>query len=213
MVYPKSKIFIGPIYRLWLGEVQGIENIPKDRPFIIAANHASYYDALLLHSIVIPKIDKKVHAMVNSTYWNNNIVGYILDWGKCIPLDVSGHSRNDNKKAFEEAFESLKKGDPVQIFPEGKRSQDGKLNKAYIGVAKLALKAKVPVVPMGIIDSFKVLPKGKFFPRFKRCKVKIGKPIYFKNYYNKKIDNKLLVGVTRKVMKIIAGLISQEYKY
>ena len=56
MVYPIVKLTILPIYRLWLRKVEGIENAPKDKPFIIAANHASYYDALLLHSIIIPKI-------------------------------------------------------------------------------------------------------------------------------------------------------------
>ena len=53
MPYIISKWIIPPIYKLWLRKVEGIENIPKDKPFIVAANHTSYYDALLLPSIIV----------------------------------------------------------------------------------------------------------------------------------------------------------------
>ena len=99
------------------------------------------------------------------------------------------------------------------IFPEGKRSPDGKLQKAYNGSAKLALKAKVPVLPVGIIDSHEVLPKGKILPRLKRCEVKIGKLMYFYKYYNKKPNEKIYLQITRKIMKEIAKLIGQKYNY
>ena len=99
------------------------------------------------------------------------------------------------------------------MFPEGGRSDDGKLGKGYNGVSKIALASKAPVVPAGIIGSHKVWPKGKYMPRFKRCEVKIGKPIYFRKYYNKNQNKKILDGVTRIIMKEIGKLIGQEYKY
>lgn len=215
MVYPIGKLIIPPIYKLWLRKVEGIKNVPRDKPFIIAANHASYYDALLIHVILIPKINKKAHALVNSYYWKYFIARIFLDWGECIPVFVEKDekSRAKNRQAFEKALNYLKKGELVEIFPEGKRSPDGKLQKAYTGVAKLALKAKVPVLPCGIIDSNKVLPRGKAFPRFARCEVKIGKLMHFNEYHNKKITNKVLEEITRKIMKEIATLTGKRYNY
>ena len=99
------------------------------------------------------------------------------------------------------------------IFPEGKRGDGRRLQKAYTGVAKLALLSKAPILPIGVIGSDKVLPKGKSLPRFVRCEVNIGKPMYLHQYYNKKINEKALQEVTRSIMKEIAKLIGQEYDY
>ena len=99
------------------------------------------------------------------------------------------------------------------IFPEGTRSIDGKLQQARSGIAKLVIAAKVPVLPIGIIGSHKILPKGKFLPRFKRCKINIGRPLYFKEYYNKKTNKKILEDITRIIMKNIAKLVDQKYNY
>lgn len=215
MVYPIGKRIVTPIYKLWLRKVEGIENLPKKRAFIIAANHTSYYDALLLHSIIIPKINRKIRALVNSLYWKPFITRWFLDWGECIPVYV-GHEKDakaKNESTFQEAISYLKKGGIIQIFPEGARSHDGKLQKAYTGVARLALTAKVPVLPVGIIGSNRVLPKGKSFPRFARCEVKIGNLTYFDKYRNKKPNNKILEEITRSIMKDIAKLINQKYLY
>lgn len=215
MVYPIAKLTIVPIYKLWLRKVEGLENVPKDKTFIIAANHSSYYDSLLLHSIIIPNINKKIHALVNSIYWKYPISKYFLNLGECIPVYVEKekNAKKKNKEVFKKALKYLKEGEIVQIFPEGKRSPDGKLQKAYTGIAKSALKSKVPVLPCGIIGSNKVLPKGKIFPRFTRCEVKIGKLMYFDKYYNKKLNNKIFEEVTRSIMEQIAKLINQKYNH
>ncbi len=215
MAYSISKWIVPPIYKLWLRKVEGLENIPKDKPFIIVANHTSYYDALLLPVIIAPKADKKIHALVNSYYWEPFITRFFLDLWESIPVYVEKekNAKEKNRQAFEKALGYLKKNELIMIFPEGKRGPGGKLQKAYTGIAKLALKAKVPVLPAGIIDAYKVLPVGKTLPRFKRCEVKIGELIYFEKYYNKKISNRLLQEITRKIMKEIAKLINQRYNY
>ena len=215
MIYPVWALVVAPVYKLWLRGVEGLENVPFEEPFIIAANHSSYYDALLLHFIIMPKINKKIHAFVNNSYWKIPIVKYILESGECIPvfLKKGSDSRKNNEIAFKRALNYLNKNEPVEIFPEGTRSHDGKLKKGYTGIAKLALKSKVPVLPVGIIDANKVLPVGKAFPRFVRCEVNIGKPIYFEKYHNKEINNKLLEEATRNIMKQIAKLIGQKYSY
>lgn len=215
MVYPVGKRILPPVYKLWLRKVEGLEGVPKDRPFIIAANHSSYYDALLVPCLIIPKVNKKIHALVNSYYWKNFAAKLILDWGESIPVYVEKEkgSGQKNKKAFEKALDYLKKGDLVMVFPEGKRSPDGKLQKAFTGIAKLALKSKIPVLPVGIIGAYKVLPKGKILLRFVRCDAKIGKLMYFDKYYHKKPNEKIFEEVTRSIMKEIAKLIGQKYNY
>lgn len=215
MVYPIGKIVVVPFYKLWLRKFEGLENVPKELPCIIAANHSSYYDALLLPSIIIPKIDKKIHAFVNSIYWKNSITRWFVEWGESIPVYIGKDkdSKEKNEHAFKKALYHLKHNGIVQIFPEGTRSYDGRLKKAYAGVAKLALEAKVPVLPVGIIGANEVLPKGKILPRFKRCEVKIGKLIYFQKYYNRKGSKKIYEEITRTIMKEIARLIGQEYRY
>ena len=214
MVYPLSKYTIGAIYKLWLRKVKGIENLPNNKPFIIALNHASYYDTILPYLTIIPKINKQIHPLVNSRYWDILPARIILNWGKCIPVYVGKESDpKKNEAALKKAKEFLKQGHIIQIFPEGTRSYDGKIKKAHNGVAKLALKAKVPVVPIGIVNSHKVLPKGKIFPRFKRCEVRIGKTLYFNQYYNKKLNKSDYDKITRIIMKEIAKLTGQKYNY
>ena len=214
MVYTIAKAILIPVYNMWLRKVTGLENAPKDKPFIIAANHSSYYETLLPYTILLPKLNKQIHALVNSRYWNNSIIKIILDLGKCIPVFIGkDYDEKKNMEAIEKAAAYLKKKELIQIFPEGTRSYDGKLQRAHNGIAKLALKSKVPVLPFGIINSHKVLPKGKVFPRFRRCDVKIGKPMRFPQYYNKKINKNILDKLTRSIMMEIAKLINQEYNY
>ncbi len=214
MAYPIAKWIIPPIYRLWIRKVEGLENVPKDKTFIIAANHTSYYD-VLMPVIIISKINRKMHALVNSFYWNNFFTRFFLDiWGG-IPVYVEKEkgAKEKNRLALEKALNYLSQGHILMIFPEGRRSPDGKIQKGYTGIARLDFKAKVPVLPIGIIDANKVLPRGAIFPRFKRCEVKIGRLIYFDKYYNKKANNKVFEEVTRIIMQQIAKLIGQKYNH
>ncbi len=215
MIYSISKKIIPPVYRLWVRKVNGLENIPRNKAFIAAGNHTSYFDALLLPSVIIPRISVRMHALVNGHYWKNPVTGFFLTKWQCIPVYVNDEkgTKEKNKEAMQKAAGYLKKNEVMMIFPEGRRSKDGKLQKAYPGIAKLALKLKVPVLPCGIIGSNKVMPKGAAFPRLVRCEVKIGKPMHFDRYYNKKINKRMLRDVTTKIMKEIARLINQEYNY
>lgn len=214
MAYPIGKLIIPPICKLWLGKVEGMENMPYDKPFIVAANHSSYFDVLIVPSILVPKLDKRMHALVNSYYWSNPFTKFFLNLWQCIPVYVQNEkdAKQKNEIALEKALNYIKQGHILMIFPEGRRS-GGKLLRGHTGIARLALKAGIPVVPCGIIGADKVLPKGKAFPRFARCEVKIGKPIYFGKHYSKKPNQKILEEATRSVMKEIAKLVGQEYSY
>ena len=215
MIYPFWETIVRPVYLLWTRNVQGLENLPKGKPFMVAANHSSYYDTLLIPIILIPFLGKKVTALVSSRYWKIPIANYVLTHGECIPVYIGNEkdAKRKNKESLTKAVNYLKKGNIIFMFPEGTRSLDGKLKKAHIGIAKLAIKSKVPVLPFGIIDSYKVLPKGKLLPRFKKCEVNIGKPINLEKYYRKPLNKINLENATRDIMEEIAKLIGQKYNY
>ncbi|MDP6600056.1 MAG: lysophospholipid acyltransferase family protein [Candidatus Woesearchaeota archaeon] len=215
MVYPIAKLTIGAFIRLFIKKINGKENVLKNKPFIVTSNHASFFDDLAIPSIIIPNLNKKMHFYVNAYYFNNYFLRKFLEWGESIPVDPTKGKKHKeiNKKAFQTALRHLKNGEIVGIFPEGTRSIDGELQQAKSGIAKLAIAAKVPVLPIGIIDSHKILPKGKLLLRLKRCKINIGKPLYFKEYYNKKINKKILGNITRTIMKNIAELTGKKYNH
>ena len=213
MVYPIAKITFPPIMKLWVRRVIGLDNIPKDRPFIIAANHASYLDDITIAPNVIRCIDKNVHMYCNDRFYKNKFLSAFLNWAKCIPVSIQTKNKGVNKRAFKTAIKYLKKGEPVGIFPEGGRSLDGELREAKTGIAKLALTSKVPVLPIGVIGSYEVFPKGAKFPKFKRFDIKIGKLIYLDKYFGKEHNKKILKEVTTLIMKEIAKLIKKKYRY
>jgi 1-acyl-sn-glycerol-3-phosphate acyltransferase len=215
MVYPIGKIIAGPIYMLWLRKIEGLENIPRDKPFIMALNHISYYETVIMYAILLPMLNKQIYSLVNRRYWDSFFFRFVMNWGKCIPVYVDREegAAQKNGLALQRANGFLKQGDLVQIFPEGSRSADGKLKKAYTGVARLALKANVPVIPIGVIGADKVWPRGKTFPRFKRCTIRIGKPLYFDRYRGSQPTQKMLNQITRRIMQEIGRLIGQEYSY
>jgi len=195
--------------------VEGLENVPKDGRFIVASNHSSYLDDLILPTVMLRHFRKKIHFYVNHLYFRNPAMRRFLYGAGSIPVSVkkSPESSKINEKAFKDALKCLEHNEPVGIFPEGHRSMDGKLQPAKTGVARLALEAKVPVVPVGIIGSYDILPKGKMFPKFRRCLVRIGKPIYLDDYRKKRKDRKSLEKIAGKIMGEIAKLTNQAYNH
>ena len=209
MVYPIIKRILFPAVRLWIKEINHINNIPGQGSFILAANHASYLDHLIMGGLVIPRLNKKLHFLAKKEHFDNFLKKAWHTYGGAIPVD----RQKGGKKALKIALKILNEGEIIGIHPEGTRSLTGKLHEAKTGVARLALSAKVPVVPIGLTGTFEILPKGKYVPRFKRAIVNIGKPMYFPEYYNKKINKRILRDVTTRIMKEIAKLSSQKYNF
>ena len=217
MVHTIQKLIIPPLLKcIWIKEIKGVDNIPTDGRFVAAPNHSSYFDDWIVPSIIIPHLDKELHMYVNNAYFKNPLSRLYLKHSKAIPVEVrkNKNRKKINEHAFQKALYYLKNMEPICIYPEGHRTLDGQLQKAKPGAARLALAAKVPVLPVGVIGTFDLLPKGKVIPKFKRCViVKIGKPLYFKKYYGKENNKKALGLVTTNIMKEVAKLIGREYKH
>ncbi len=199
--------FSNTFYSVFIKEVNGIENIPKGAA-ILASNHSSYLDIPSLSFGIYKLTKRKARYIAKKELFYNPLMRYILEVGRAIPIDRS----KKDEGAFKEALKFLKNGEIIGIYPEGGRSLTGKIQKGKTGAARLALWAKVPVVPVGIKGAFEIFPPGKMMPKFKKnIVVNIGTPIYFSRYYDKKITRKLLRIITKTIMKNIANLAGQEY--
>lgn len=196
---------LGPIIRwLWVSEIEGLENIPKNGPVIIASNHESYFD-FLCFTAASPR---KIHYMAAEKFFNKAVWKQLMQLTGQIRVD---RKHPDKSKVFQQVFSALKQGRMMGIFPEGTRSPDGKLLKAFTGVAKIALQAKVPVVPVGMIGTYEIMSRHDKRPKLKKAKIKIGKPIYFNEYHNIEHKDHHFREVTDKIMLEIAELTGEKY--
>lgn len=208
MAFPILQAIVAWPLRIFVRKVKGMENIPKDNGFIVAANHCSYMDHLLITSIINPYLNKKVHFLAKKEHFGDWFQTAWHKWTGAIPIDRQKKGVN----ALKEAVKCLKSGEIIGIYPEGTRSLTGKIQHGKTGVARLALAAKVPVLPVGFIGTFEMLPKGNTIPRLKRADVNIGKPMYFEKQYGKEDDRKTIRNATDSIMKEIARLSKQKYK-
>jgi 1-acyl-sn-glycerol-3-phosphate acyltransferase len=210
MVYTLGKIFVWRPFRRFIRKIKGLENVPKDKGFIIAANHCSYIDHLMITGLFIPYLDKKVQFLAKKEHFHQGwFQNWWHNWTCSIPID----RKAGGKKALKTAIKCLKKGGIIAIYPEGTRSTTGKIQRGKSGVARLALAAKVPVLPIGLIGTIKILPRGVLMPKFKRADMNIGKLMYFDKYYGKEDDYDSIRKVTDDIMNEIARLSKQKYRF
>lgn len=155
------------IYRTRL---RGRENVPSGGA-VLAGNHVSYLDPVLIWS----GAPRPVHFMAKVELWKQRLLGAALDRLLAFPV----HRGAADRTALSRAHELLTSGQLVGIFPEGTRqsARDGRLGEASEGVAFIALRAGVPVVPVGIAGTEKALPRGARVPRFPRVTIVFGEPV------------------------------------
>ncbi len=145
---------------LYRTRLRGQEAFPEG-PAIIASNHVSYLDPVLLWC----GAPRPVHFMAKAELWENAILGWAI--GKLLAFPVKRGA--PDRTAIATASSLLATGELVGIFPEGTRTRDpqgDELGQAYEGVAFLALRTGAPVVPVGISGTERVMPPGAKLPRF-----------------------------------------------
>jgi 1-acyl-sn-glycerol-3-phosphate acyltransferase len=137
-----------------------IDELPKDGPLILAANHASNLDAVVLGAWLIPKLGRRIQWLGKKELFAWPIVGYVAANNGVHPVDRGAA----DVEAFRLARRILEEGHVLFVFPEGTRSPDGSLQAAHDGLASLALRTGAPIVPLGIAGSNKVWPRGQKVP-------------------------------------------------
>jgi 1-acyl-sn-glycerol-3-phosphate acyltransferase len=206
------KAILGPILRIvfrpWS---DGTGNVPKDGPAIIASNHLSFSD----HFFAPLPLPRKVVFLAKSEYFTGRGLkglaskAFFSGMGQ-IPVDRSGGEASE--RALRTGLRVLAQGELLGIYPEGTRTPDGRLYRGKTGVARLALEARVPVIPCAMIGGFEFQPPGRIMPRLGiRPGVRFGKPLDFSRYYGLEQDRLVLRAVTDEVMYAIMKLSGQEY--
>jgi 1-acyl-sn-glycerol-3-phosphate acyltransferase len=200
-------VFLGPILRLlFRPKAVGLENIPTDGPAILAANHQSFLDDLLL-PLVVPK--RKVVFLAKADYFDKWYLRWFFKGANVIP--VRRENRSASEAALHAGVDALRDGRIVGIFPEGTRSPDGRLYRGKTGVARMALEARVPIIPVALVGTFEAMPYDRKLPRAGRTEIRFGKPLVFERYYPTPADRFVLRSVTDEVMYEIMMLSGQEY--
>ena len=197
MAHPISKLILWPIFKLFVKEIKGIENLPKG-PFLVAVNHASYFDPALIVMLVAKYSNRKLRTFAIKERFTGPIWNLLFKWYGAKRVNGS----------LKKGLKALKEGDCLAVFPEAHRTLDGKVHKSkHAGLGILALKSKVPVVPIGL-NTWHFWNKYRRLPNFKRVvKVHIGKPRTFKG----KPTRKRAMMIVNSVMKDVAKLAGAKY--
>ena len=208
------KFFLCPaIKALFIKQVKGIENIPQGN-FILAGNHLSYLDQIILGYICVPRRFRFI-GQTDRFKGLSKLLLYIV-YSAAGVIFLNRKDPESKKQVLEKSIQFLKKGDIIIIYPEGTRSRTGKIGKGKWGVAKLYLKSGVPILPAGIKGTFEIFPpRGKI--KIKRIvEVNIGKTLAFPQEMSKtngldeesKEYQEILQNITDKTMEEIAKLIA-----
>jgi 1-acyl-sn-glycerol-3-phosphate acyltransferase len=177
--YQLSRIIAGPfLHTIWRPKVTGIKHIPASGGAILAANHLSFVDSVFLPLMV----ERPVTFSAKSEYFTASgpaarLMAAYLKATNQLQMDRAGPRAAQD--TLEAALALLQAGDLFGIYPEGTRSPDGRLYRGRPGVGWLALKSGLPVIPVGMVGTGRVLPPGSVVPRPGRIEVRIGAPLEF----------------------------------
>ena len=210
MLYRVLHSVIPPVAKaIWRPTVSGLENVPATGGVIIASNHLSFID-----SVVIPCVVKrKVVFLAKSDYFTGSGVKGALSRAWFEGLGMLPVDRDDAKAALaslDVALEVLGRGEAFGLYPEGTRSRDGRLYRGRTGVAHLALTAGVPVVPVGLLGTPEIQPVGSTMPRLADVSVTFGEPLHFSDRYAGVPLGRARREVTDEIMSAIQKLSGQE---
>lgn len=211
LLYPVMKHVVARTARLlYRPVVDGLENIPTDGPVILAANHLSFIDSVVM-PMVVPR---RVSFLAKAEYFTGTGLKGSLTrrfFSSLGHVPVHRGSGRDARAALDTAAEILARGDAFAIYPEGTRSLDGRLHRGRTGVARMALESGAPVIPVGIIGTDKVQPVGSRFPKIVPVTVRFGEPLDFSRYDGMQDSLPVLRSVTDEIIYRILDLSGQEY--
>jgi 1-acyl-sn-glycerol-3-phosphate acyltransferase len=207
-----KNFILGPIlqilFRPW---VKGSKNVPNAGGAVLASNHLSFSDSIFLPL----KVRRPVTFLAKSDYFTGKgVKGALIRWffkatGQ-LPIDRSGGKASED--SLNTGLGVLERGLLLGIYPEGTRSPDAKLYRGRTGIARMVLEAKVPVVPVAMIDTEKVQPIGSKYPKIHRVGVVIGEPMDFTRFAGMEGERAVLRAVTDLIVYNIMQLSNQEYE-
>lgn len=198
---------IKTVFRPW---IVGLENIPKTGGLILASNHLSFIDSIFLPLL----IDRRIYFLAKSDYFTgkgpkNWATRHFLLGTGMLPIDRSGGKASE--ASLNTGLAVIARGNVLGIYPEGTRSPDGKMYRGRTGVARMILEGHVPVVPVAMIDTEKVMPIGTKLPKVRRVGVIFGEPLDFSRFEGMESDRFILRSITDEIMYELSRISGQEY--
>jgi 1-acyl-sn-glycerol-3-phosphate acyltransferase len=210
VLYLATRLLLAPLARfVFRPAIEGRANIPRRGPVILASNHLSFVD-----SIVIPLVaPRRVVFLAKAEYFEGRgIKGELTRWFftalGSVPVDRGTHRAA--QASLEAALRVLAAGEAFGIYPEGSRSRDGRLYRGRTGVAWLALTARAPVVPVALVGTDLIQPVGSRLPRIRRVTIRFGTPLHFGPRYGEAGSAQARRVVTDEIMVAIGELSKQE---
>ena len=212
MLYWWSKyVLLGPLMRLLARPtIEGLEHIPQRGAAILASNHLAVADSFLLPLLV----RRRITFLAKREYFTQpGLIGrlkkiFFTGVGQ-VPVDRA--SASGAQAALDTAVRLLGEGKLLGIYPEGTRSPDGRLYKGKTGVARMALEAAVPVVPVAMIGTEKLNPIGSRMWRPHHVHIRIGEPLDFSRYAGMAGDRFIERSMTDEIMYTLMELSGQTY--
>ncbi|GAA2406800.1 lysophospholipid acyltransferase family protein [Actinomadura vinacea] len=206
------RIVLTPIlYLVWRPRNSGSRNVPKRGPALLVSNHLSFAD----HFFGPLPLLRPIFFIGKGEYFTGTGVKGLISRAfftgvGVVPVDRSGGDAAE--AALETGLRILREGKLLGIYPEGTRAPDNRLYRGKTGVARLALKSRVPVIPMAMINTFELMPSGRARPRLGvRPGVRFGPPLDFSRYYGQEDDREVLRKITDEIMQTIRELSGQRY--
>lgn len=190
-----------PLFRWRLGTVAGLENIPHGQGYLLAANHVDFLDGFFISAALWDKTRPIKFLSKTKNYW--------WTFGSTIPVDADKRAAS-----LDDAYDALKKGAVIAIFPEARRNGHGPLGNGRTGVARVALRSGTPIVPVGLRG-----PSGRnslhslllYFVAGKRISIAVGKPLFYPLDSTQEYPKERLHGIMDEVMRHISELCGLEY--
>jgi 1-acyl-sn-glycerol-3-phosphate acyltransferase len=210
VLYTVLHSVVPPLARaIWRPVVEGRENVPPTGGVLLASNHLSFVD-----SVVIPVVaPRKVVFLAKEEYFTGTGVRGRLSKAWFEGLGMVPVNREDTRSALgslDIALDVLGRGEAFGIYPEGTRSRDGRLYRGRTGVAQLALLSGAPIVPVGLVGTERLQPVGTRLPRLAKVTVRFGEPLHVAGEYDGVPPGRARREITDRVMTAIQGLTGQE---
>jgi len=210
MTYKLLKLVLAGLFQMiYRPTIEGLENIPRRGPLILASNHLSFID-----SMVIPMVaPRRVAFLAKSDYFTGTgVKGTLTRWWftffDMIPVDRDDH--RSAQESLDAALGVLRAGGAFGIYPEGTRSLDGRLYRGRTGTAWLAIAAGAPVVPVALSGTENLQPVGSRFPRRAKVRVQFGPPLDFTDRFDGVPAGRARREATDEIMNAIHAMSGQE---
>lgn len=202
--HPLLYAFLKPFFRVWFDlyhrtTVEGLENLPPQGPVIVACNHCSYLDP----PFVGAHFPWRLHYLAKEELFKNPLFGGAIAALGAIPVP-----REDVQKAgsiLKLLVKLLEEEKNILVFPEGKRSETGRLGPLESGVAFLSLRTGAPIIPAYLSGTFEAFPKGKLFPRPIKIHLAFGRPIW-PTQFKGKTDREIRGAIMEELERVLKEL-------